>query len=202
MNLNIWSRSAVLAVTLRAGALAPALAQYNGGNDAGSGKEAISVPRKQQIVYPPTIQTAVDRFSQSLSAERIGHVPTFEAINGGATAPLAKSLLPAGVAVDGSTAKAARDLANILQGMRSNSGKIDAAKLNAAVGAYNNYVKVLGVEVGAERAPIVVPVAQKAVKRLLSSLLQVANQASVQAPSPSPAPSGSNPKSASSATNN
>jgi hypothetical protein len=201
MNLSIWSRSAVVAVTLVAAATAPVWAQYNGGNDAGSGREAISVPRKTQITYPPTIQTAVDRFSQSLSADRIGHLPTFEVINGGATDPLAKSLLPAGVANDGATSKAARDLANTLQGMRSTGGKIDAAKLNASVGAYNNYVRVLGTEVG-ERAPIVAPVAQKAVKGLLSSLLQVANQASAQTPATVPTSTGSpNPKSASSATN-
>ena len=158
--------------------LHPALAQVSGGNDNGSGRESISVPLagNRQTVYAAPIQTAVNQFSQSLTATNLGDLVTFDVINGGAPAPLIAGLLPAGVPADGATSKAATTLASALQGLRSN-GNIDAAKLNASAIAYNEYVKALVSEIGPEKAIANAPIGQKVVQRLLVQLLQIANRA-------------------------
>ena len=164
--------------------LAPVLAQIAGGNDNGSGREAITAPLagSRQEAYISQSQVAVDRFSKSLTANSIGDTATFDVINGSAPAPLVAALLPTGVTADGATGIAANRLANTLQGMRSSDGKIDAQKLNGSVGAFNQYVKALVGELGPDRAVATAPVGQKAVQGLLSQLLQVANQAAPPAP--------------------
>ncbi|WP_373541086.1 hypothetical protein [Chamaesiphon sp.] len=161
------------------GNLTPVRAQIAGGNDNGSGREAIvaPLPGNRQSAYIAQSQTAVDRFSQSLTASSIGDAATFDVINGGAPAPLVAVLLPTGMATDGTTAKAAQNLASTLQGMRSGDGKIDASKLNRSVGAFNQYVTALVGELGPDAAVATAPVGQKAVQGLLSQLVRVANQA-------------------------
>jgi hypothetical protein len=159
--------------------LQPILAQVNGGNDNGSGRESISAPLagNRRTVYAAPSQTAVNEFSRSLTATSLGDVATFDVINGGATAPLIAALLPAGIPADGATSKAATTLASTLQGLRSSNGNIDAAKLNASAIAYNNYVKALIGEIGPEKAIATAPIGQKAVQGLLVQLLQIANRA-------------------------
>ncbi len=160
----------------------PVLAQISGGNDNGSGREAIVAPLagSRQSAYIAQSQAAVDRFSQSLTASSIGDAATFDALNGGATAPLVVALLPTGVAADGATGRAAKNLANTLQGMRSSDGKIDARKLNSSVGAFNQYVKALVGELGPDSAVATATIGQKTVQGLLSQLIQVANQAAAK----------------------
>jgi hypothetical protein len=162
--------------------LTPVRAQIAGGNDNGSGREAIVAPLtgSRQSAYIAQSQAAVDRFSQSLTADLIGDAATFDVINGGAPAPLVTALLPTGVATDGATGKAARNLASTIQGLRSPDGKIDARKLNSSVGAFNQYVKALVGEIGPDNAVANAPIGQKVVKGLLSQLIQVANQAAAQ----------------------
>ena len=162
--------------------LTPVSAQIAGGNDNGSGREAIVAPLagSRQSAYIAPSQAAVDRFSQALTASSIGDAATFDVINGGAPAPLVTVLLPTGVAADGATGKAASNLASTIQGLRSPDGKIDARKLNSSVGAFNQYVKALVGELGPDRAVANAPIGQKAVKGLLSQLIQVANQAAAQ----------------------
>ncbi len=140
--------------------------------------------------YAPATQAAVDQFSQSLTANSVGDTATFDVINGAEPAPLVAALLPAGVAPDGATGKAAATLASSVKGMRSGNGAIDAAKLNAAVPAYNEYVKAMVGEVGAEKALSGAPVGQKVLQGLLGQLVQIASQA---APVPSSAPAPSAP---------
>ncbi len=158
------------------------LAQIGGGNDNGSGKEAISAPLagNRQTVYAPQSQTAVDRFSQALTANSIGDAATFDVINGATPAPLVAALLPTGVAPDGTTGKAAANLATTIQGLRAGNGNIDAVKLNASVVAYNEYVKALVGELGADKAVSSAPTGQKAVQGLLTQLIRVANQAAAK----------------------
>jgi hypothetical protein len=113
-------------------------------------------------------------------------------INGAAPAPLVAALLPAGVAPDGATGKAASSLASAVQGMRAGNGAIDAAKLNASVPAYNDYVKAMVGEIGAEKALNSAPVGQKVLQGLLGQLVQIASQAA-PAPSSAPAPAAPAP---------
>ena len=162
--------------------ITPVHAQIAGGNDNGSGREAIVAPLtgSRQSAYVAQSQAAVDRFSQALSASSIGDAATFDVINGGAPAPLVTALLPAGVAADGATEKAAKNLASTIQGMRSPNGKIDARKLNSSVGAFNQYVKALVGELGPDAAVANAPSGQKALQGLLSQLIQVANQAAAK----------------------
>jgi hypothetical protein len=160
----------------------PGLAQIAGGNDNGSGKEAISAPLagNRQTVYAPQSQNAVNQFSQALTANSIGDAATFDVINGSSPATLVAALLPSGVATDGATGKAAANLAATIQGLRAGNGNIDAAKLNASVVAYNEYVKALVGEVGADKAVNGAPTGQKAVQGLLTQLIRVANQAAAK----------------------
>jgi hypothetical protein len=118
------------------------------------------------------------------------HQAAFDTINGGAPAPLVASLLPTGVAADGATGKAATTLATTVQGLRAGNGNINASKLNAAVPAYNDYVKALVGELGPEKAVASGPAGQKALQSLLTQLVGVANQAApAVAPSAPAAPS-------------
>jgi hypothetical protein len=160
----------------------PGLAQIAGGNDNGSGKEAISAPLagNRQTVYAPQSQTAVNQFSQALTANSVGDAATFDVINGSSPATLVAALLPSGVATDGATGKAAVNLATTIQGLRAGNGNIDAVKLNASVVAYNEYVKALVGEVSADKAISGAPNGQKAVQGLLTQLIRVANQAAVK----------------------
>jgi hypothetical protein len=153
-----------------------------GGGSRGGGKPG----------YAPATQAAVDQFSQSLTANSVGDTATFDVINGAAPAPLVAALLPAGVAPDGATGKAASTLASSVQGMRAGNGAIDAAKLNAAVPAYNDYVKAMVGEIGAEKALNGAPVGQKVLQGLLGQLVQIASQAA-PAPSSAPAPAAPAP---------
>ena len=68
--------------------------------------------------------------------------------------------------------------------MRAGNGNISATKLNASVGAYNDYVRALVGEIGPDRALNEAPSGQKALYSLLGQLLQVANQSSPTAPAP------------------
>jgi hypothetical protein len=124
-----------------------------------------------QPSYPSGSQSAVDQFSQSLTANSLGDQATFDTINGGDTA-----LVPTGVPADGATGKAAASLASTVQGMRGGNGNINATKLSAAVPAYNEYVKALVGELGPEKALASAPNGQKALQGLLSQLVQVASQ--------------------------
>jgi hypothetical protein len=162
--------------------LVPANAQVGNGSDNGNTFTSITNTGGGGAVgggepaYASQSQSAVNQFSQSLTANSIGDQATFDTINGGASAPLVAALLPTGVPADGATGKAAANLANTVQGMRSGNGNISATKLNAAVPAYNDYVKTLVGEVGPEKAVATAPAGQKALQGLLSQLVQVANQ--------------------------
>jgi hypothetical protein len=186
--------------------LAPANAQFFNGSDNGNTFTSVTNVGGGGIVggnggsgYAAQSQSAVNQFSQSLTANAVGDAATFDVINGAAPAPLVAALLPAGVAADGATGKAATTLATTVQGMRAGNGNINATKLNASVGAYNEYVKALVGELGPEKAVAGAPVGQKALQGLLGQLVQVANQAapaaapSAPAPSTSPAPAPSAP---------
>ncbi len=171
--------------------LAPVNAQVGNGSDNGNTFTSVTNVGGGGIVggnggsgYASQSQNAVNQFSQSLTANAVGDAATFDVINGAAPAPLVASLLPAGVAADGATGKAATTLATTVQGMRAGNGNINATKLNASVGAYNEYVKALVGELGPEKAVAGAPVGQKALQGLLGQLVQVANQA---APAPAPA---------------
>ena len=61
--------------------------------------------------------------------------------------------------------------------MRTSNGKIGAAKLNAVVLAYNEYIKALVGEIGPERAIANAPNGHKAVRGLLGQSIQIANRA-------------------------
>jgi hypothetical protein len=184
----LCSRSILLAATGLLLSIAPVCAQIGGGNDNGVGYQSVSAPRTgvRDTTYPPQSQTAVDRFSQSLTADRIGDAATFDVINGGAPAPLVNSLIPTGVAADSATVKAASNLASTLKGLRSSDGTIDAAKLNLSVSAFNEYVKVLVSEQGMEKAIANAPATHKAVQGLLGQLVRVANQATPTTTPPAP----------------
>jgi hypothetical protein len=172
----------------------PANAQFINGSDNGNTFTSVTNAGGGGIVggngeagYVSQSQSAVNQFSQSLTANAVGDVATFDVVNGAEPAPLVASLLPAGVAADGATGKAATTLASTVKGMRSGNGNINATKLNASVGAYNDYVKAMVGELGPEKAVATAPAGQKALQGLLGQLVQVANQA---APAPTaPAPS-------------
>jgi hypothetical protein len=172
--------------------LAPVNAQFVNGSDNGNTFTSITnvggggiVGGNGEAGYASQSQSAVNQFSQSLTANAVGDVATFDVINGAAPAPLVAALLPAGVAADGATGKAATTLATTVQGMRGGNGNINATKLNASVGAYNEYVRAMVGELGPEKAVAGAPIGQKALQGLLGQLVQVANQA---APAPSAAP--------------
>jgi hypothetical protein len=190
--------------------LSPASAQIGNGSDNGNTFNSIvntgggGVVGSGQPSYASQSQIAVNQFSQSLTANSVGDAATFDVINGAEPAPLVAALLPSGVAADGATGKAAANLASTVQGLRAGNGDINAQKLNASVGAYNDYVRAYVGEVGPEKALTDAPVGQKALQGLLGQLVQVATQASpapaavpstpdttVPAPSTPPAPSTS-----------
>jgi hypothetical protein len=164
----------------------PVRAQIAGGNDNGSGREAISAPlhRGSQSPEISQRQKAIDQFSQSLTANSVGDAATFDVLNGAAPAQLVAALLPNGIAADGATGKAATRLATTVQGMRSGNGQIDPTKLKASIGDFNNYVKALVGEVGADKALATAPVGQKALQGLFTQLVQVASQAVPAVPAP------------------
>jgi hypothetical protein len=172
--------------------IAPAQAQIGNGSDNGNTFTSITNTGGGGVVgggepsYASASQSAVNQFSQSLTANSVGDAATFDVINGAAPAPLVAALLPTGVAADGATGKAAANLASTVQGMRSGSGNISATKLNASVGAYNEYVKALVGEVGPEKAINEAPAGQKALQGVLGQLIQIANQS---APAPVSTPS-------------
>ena len=178
--------------------LTPASAQLlgTGGSDMGNTFTSVTnvggggVRGGGKPGYAAATQDAVDKFSQSLTANSVGDQATFDVINGAAPAPLVAALLPTGAAPDGATGKAASTLATAVQGMRAGNGSIDAAKLNAAVPAYNDYVKAMVGEIGAEKALAGAPMGQKVLQGLLGQLVQIASQA---APPPSAAPAPSAP---------
>lgn len=187
MNVNMKISSYLLGLGAVAGLvalnLAPVNAQTANGSDNGNTFNSIVntggggvVGGNGEPAYVSQSQTAVNQFSQSLTANSVGDAATFDVINGAAPAPLVAALLPAGVAADGATGKAATTLATTVQGMRSSNGNINAKKLNASVGAYNDYVKAYVGEVGAEKALAGAPSGQKALQGLLGQLAQVANQ--------------------------
>lgn len=147
-----------------------------GGGARGSGQPS----------YPSASQSAVDQFSQSLTANSLGDQATFDTINGGEPGPLVAALVPSGVPADGATGKAAATLATTVQGMRTGNGSINASKLSAAVPAYNDYVKALVGELGPEKALANAPNGQKALQGLLSQLVQVASQSAPAAPTGDP----------------
>ncbi|WP_309738196.1 hypothetical protein [Chamaesiphon sp. OTE_20_metabat_361] len=182
--------------TLAALNIAPAHAQIGNGSDNGNTFNSIVNTGGGGVVgggspaYAAPSQSAVNQFSQSLSANTVGDAATFDVINGAAPAPLVAALLPSGVPADGATGKAAATLASTVQGMRSADGNIDATKLNASVGAYNEYIKAYVGEVGPEKALSDAPNGQKALQGLLGQLIQIANQS---APADSSAPPASAP---------
>lgn len=164
--------------------LTPVYAQISGGNDNGSGREAISAPRSRNRQSPEASrrQTALDEFSQSLNANTVGDAVLFDVINGGAPAPLVAALLPTGLAADSATGKAAATLADTVRGLRAANGNIDTNKLQASIGAFNNYVRTLVGEVGPEKAVADASDGQKALRGLLSQLVQVASQGAAATP--------------------
>ena len=189
-----------VATSLVALNLAPASAQIGNGSDNGNIFNSITSTGGGGSVgggepsYVSGSQNSVNQLSQSLTANAVGDAATFDVINGAAPAPLVTSLLPAGVAADGATGKAASILATTVQGMRSSNGNISATKLNASVGAYNDYVKALVGELGPEKALSDAPNGQKALQSVLGQLIQVASQSSPGSPAPSaPAPSAPAP---------
>jgi hypothetical protein len=176
--------------------LAPANAQFLNGSDNGNTFTSVTnvggggiVGGNGSVGYASPSQTAVNQFSQSLTANAVGDAATFDVVNGAAPAPLVASLLPTGVAADGATGKAATTLATTVQGLRAGNGNINATKLNASVGAYNDYVKALVGELGPEKAVAAAPTGQRALQGLLGQLIQVANQAAPAAAPSAPAPS-------------
>lgn len=179
--------------------ITPAHAQSVNGSDNGNifnsvtGTGGGGVRGGGEPSYEAQSQSAVNQFSQSLNANSVGDAATFDVINGAAPAPLVAALLPSGVPADGATGKAATNLANTVQGMRASNGNISATKLNASVGAYNDYIKAYVGEVGPDKALANAPSGQKALQGLLGQLVQIANQsAPAAAPAPS-APSGTTP---------
>jgi hypothetical protein len=162
----------------------PVYAQIGGGNDNGSGREAISAPRPRNTQSPEAArrQTALNEFSKSLSANSVGDAALFDVINGGAPTPLVAALLPTGVAADSATGKAATTLADTVRGLRAANGNIDTNKLQASIGAFNNYVKTLVGEIGPDKAVADAPSGQKALQGLLAQLVQVASQGAVTTP--------------------
>lgn len=188
--------------TLAALNLAPASAQVGNGSDNGNTFNSITntggggSSGGGEPSYASQSQSAVNQLSQSLTANTVGDAATFDVMNGAAPAPLVAALLPTGTAADGATGKAAANLASTVQGLRSSNGNINPTKLNASVGAYNEYVKALVGELGPEKALTNAPVGQKALQGVLGQLIQVANQSAPagstpnnSAPNPS-APSG------------
>jgi hypothetical protein len=176
--------------------LAPANAQVVNGSDNGNTFTSVTNAgggggrSGGEPSYNAQSQSAVNQYSQSLTANSLGDQAAFDTINGGAPAPLVASLLPSGVAADGATGKAATTLATTVQGLRAGNGNINASKLNAAVPAYNDYVKALVGELGPEKAVASGPAGQKALQSLLTQLVGVANQAApAVAPSAPAAPS-------------
>ncbi|AFY94335.1 hypothetical protein [Chamaesiphon minutus] len=173
----------------------PANAQVGNGSDNGNIFTSITNVGGGGIVgggeptYASQSQSAVNQFSQSLTANSVGDAATFDVMNGGAPGPLVAALLPAGVPADGATGKAATNLASTVQGLRSGNGNISATKLNASVGAYNEYIKAYVGEVGPEKALTDAPVGQKALQGVLGQLIQVANQSAPTAEPPSTPPS-------------
>lgn len=172
--------------------LAPVNAQVLNGSDNGNTFTSVTNVGGGGIIgsggeagYASQSQSAVNQFSQSLTANAVGDAATFDVVNGAEPAPLVAALLPAGAAADGATGKAAVTLATTVKGMRTGNGNINATKLNASVGAYNEYVKALVGELGPEKAVAGAPIGQKALQGLLGQLVQVANQA---APAPAAAP--------------
>ena len=192
MKISAYLFGMGVVATVAALNIAPAQAQIGNGSDNGNTFNAITNTGGGGIVgggqpsYAAPSQSAVNQFSQSLSANTVGDAATFDVINGAAPAPLVAALLPTGVAANGATGKAAATLASTVQGMRASNGSISATKLNASVGAYNDYVKALVGEVGPEKAISDAPNGQKALQGLLGQLVQVANQS---APADAVAPS-------------
>ena len=177
----------------------PASAQVGNGSDNGNilnsatGAGGGGVRGGGEPSYESQSQSAVNQFSQSLTANAVGDAATFDVINGAEPAPLVASLVPTGVPADGATGKAAANLASTVRGMRASNGNISATKLNASVGAYNDYVKAYVGEVGPDKALTGAPNGQKALQGLLGQLVQIANQ-STPAAAPAPAaPSGTTP---------
>ncbi|WP_309732253.1 hypothetical protein, partial [Chamaesiphon sp. OTE_75_metabat_556] len=171
--------------------LTPASAQVGNGSDNGNTFNSITntggggIRGGGEPSYESQSQSAVNQFSQSLTANAVGDAATFDVINGAEPAPLVASLLPSGVPADGATGKAAANLASTVRGMRASNGNISATKLNASVGAYNDYVKAYVGEVGPDKALAEAPNGQKALQGLLGQLVQIANQS---APAAAPAP--------------
>lgn len=178
--------------TLVALNLAPASAQVGNGSDNGNIFNSITntggggYKGGGEPSYASQIQSAVNQLSQSLTANTVGDAATFDVMNGASPAPLVTALLPTGAAADGATSRAAVNLANNVRGLRSGNGNINPTKLNASVGAYNEYVKALVGELGPENALANAPVGQKTLQGVLGQLIQVANQSGTVTP---PAPS-------------
>ncbi len=179
--------------------ITPAHAQVGNGSDNGNIFNSVTntggggIPGGGQPSYASQSQSAVNQFSQSLTANQVGDAATFDVINGAEPAPLVASLVPSGVPADGPTGKAAASLASTVRGMRASNGDISATKLNASVGAYNDYVKAYVGEVGPDKALANAPSGQRALQGLLGQLVQIANQSSpASAPAPS-APAGTSP---------
>ncbi len=182
MKISAYLLGMGVVATLAALNIAPAHAQIGNGSDNGNTFNSITNTGGGGVVgggepsYAAPSQSAVNQFSQSLTANTVGDAATFDVINGAEPAPLVAALLPTGVAADGATGKAAANLASTVKGMRSGNGNINATKLNASVGAYNDYVKALVGEVGPEKAISDAPNGQKALQGLLGQLIQIANQ--------------------------
>ncbi len=193
MKISAYLFGMGVVATVAALNIAPAQAQIGNGSDNGNIFNSITntggggIVGSGQPSYAAPSQSAVNQFSQSLSANTVGDAATFDVINGAEPAPLVAALLPTGVAADGATGRAAATLASTVQGMRASNGDISATKLNASVGAYNDYVKAFVGEVGPEKAISDAPNGQKALQGLLGQLIQIANQSapgSIAPPSP------------------
>jgi hypothetical protein len=179
--------------------IAPASAQTGNGSDNGNifnsvtGTGGGGTPGGGEPSYEAQSQSAVNQFSQSLTANAVGDAATFDVINGAEPAPLVAALLPSGVPADGATGKAAANLASTVKGMRASNGNISATKLNASVGAYNDYVKAYVGEVGPDKALAEAPSGQRALQGLLGQLVQIASQSAPAAAPTAPAPTTPEP---------
>ena len=179
--LGLGATVAVLALNL-----APARAEFGSGSDNGNTFTSITDVRggglkgSNKPGYPTAVQNAVDGVSQFLTANNAGNSSVFDLMNGATLSPatIAELFVPAGAAPDGATAQSVVPLVMAIQRIRTGNGGIDAAKLNMALPAYNDYVRAMVGEVGAVKALENAPMGQKTLQVLLGQLVQTASQAS------------------------
>ena len=179
--LGLGATAAVLALNL-----APARAEFGSTSDNGNTFTSVTDVRggglrgSSKPGYPAAVQNAVDGVSQFLNANNAGDPDVFALMNGATLAPgtIAELFVPTGAAPDGATAQSVVPLIMAIQGIRTGNGGIDAAKLNMALPAYNDYVSAMVGEVGAVKALANAPTGQKTLQVLLEQFVEMATKAS------------------------